>query len=87
VYDVCGRRGMIFFPECRDRRGWGHVSGELSKVLAFFETTVVSSSSSGTSEGKSVGKVAGFLSFTEVVRSPVFDGRVFNEILCLRAPP
>ncbi len=76
VYDVCGRRGMIFFPECRDRRGWGHVSGELSKALAFFEAMVVSSPSSGALVGKSLGKVAGFLSFTKVVRSPatVLDG-------------
>jgi hypothetical protein len=36
----------------------------------------VLSSSSGAPAGKSLGKVAGFLSFTEVVRSPapVLDG-------------
>jgi hypothetical protein len=36
VYDVGGRRGMVVFPEGRDRRGWGRVFGELSKVLVFF---------------------------------------------------
>jgi hypothetical protein len=30
VYAVGGRRGMIVFPEGRDGRGWGRVSGELS---------------------------------------------------------
>jgi hypothetical protein len=40
-------------------------------VLAFFGTSVVSSSSSGVPVGKSLGKVAGVLSFAEVVGSPV----------------
>jgi hypothetical protein len=67
---------MILFPIGRDGRGWGHVSGELSKALAFFEAMVVSSPSSGALVGKSLGKVAGFLSFAEVVRSLtiVLDG-------------
>jgi hypothetical protein len=43
----------------------------LSKVLAFFGTSVVSSSSSGVPVGKSLGKVAGVLSFAEVVGSLV----------------
>jgi hypothetical protein len=43
VYVVGGRRGMIVFPEGRDGRGWRRVFGELSKVLAFFGTLVVSS--------------------------------------------
>jgi hypothetical protein len=44
--------------------------------LAFFETTGVSSSSIGASMGKRLGKVASFLSLTEVVCSPttVLDG-------------
>jgi hypothetical protein len=71
VYAVGGRRGMIAFPEGRDGRGWGRVSGELSKVLVFFGTSVVSSSFSGVPVGKSVGKAAGVLSFAEVVGSPV----------------
>jgi len=36
VYIMGGRRGMILFPEGRDRQGWGHVSRKLNKVLAFF---------------------------------------------------
>jgi len=71
VYDVGGRRGMIVFPEGRDGQGWGRVSGELSKVLAFFGTSVVSSSFSGVPVGKSLGKAASVLSFAEVVGSPV----------------
>jgi len=71
VYDVGGRRGMVVFPEGRDGRGWGRVSGELSKVLVFFGSTMVSSSSGGAPAGKKLGKVAGVLSFTEVVRSQV----------------
>jgi hypothetical protein len=71
VYAVGGRRGMIVFLEGRDWRGWGRVSGELSKVLVFFGTSVVSSSFSGVPVGKSVGKAAGVLSFAEVVGSPV----------------
>jgi hypothetical protein len=58
VYAVGGRRGMIVFPEGRDRQGWGRVSG-------------VSSSSSGVLVEKSLGKVAGVLSFAEVVGSLV----------------
>jgi hypothetical protein len=60
---------MIVFPEGHDGRGWGRVSGELNKALAFFETTVVLSSSSGAPAGKSLGKVAGFFSFVEVLHS------------------
>jgi hypothetical protein len=77
VYDVGGRRGMVVFPEGRDGRGWGRVSGELSKVLVFLGSKMVSSSSSGAPAGKILGKVAGVLSFAEVVRSPapvVVDG-------------
>jgi hypothetical protein len=51
---------MILFPEGRDRRGWGHVFGELSKALASFEATMVSSSFGGAQVGKRLGKVAGF---------------------------
>jgi hypothetical protein len=71
VYAVGGRRGMIVFPEGCDGRGWGQVSRELSKVLAFFGTSVVSSPFSGVPVGKSLGKVAGVLSFAVVVGSPV----------------
>jgi hypothetical protein len=71
VYDVGGRRGMIVFPEGRDRRGWGRVSEELSIVLAFFGTSVVLPSFSGVPVGKSVGKAAGVLSFAELMGSPV----------------
>jgi hypothetical protein len=71
VYAVGGRRGMFVFPEGRDGRGRGRVSGELSKVLAFFGTPVVSSPFSGVPVGMSLGKVAGVLSFAEVVGSPV----------------
>lgn len=70
VYDGGGRRGMVAFPEGRDRRGWDRFSGELSKVLVFFDSSMVSSSSCGTPAGKILGKVAGVLSFAEVVRSP-----------------
>jgi len=63
VYAVGGQRGMIVFPEGCDGWGWGRVSRELSKVLAFFESMVASSSSSGVSVGKSLGKVVGGLSF------------------------
>jgi hypothetical protein len=45
VFDVGGRRGMIVFPEGCDGRGWGHVFGELSKVLGFFGSSVVYPSS------------------------------------------
>jgi hypothetical protein len=71
VYDVGGRKGMIVFPEGRDGRGWRRVSGELSKVLAFFGASVVSSSVSGVPVGKRVGKATGVLSFVEVLGSPV----------------
>jgi hypothetical protein len=71
VFAVGGRRRMIVFPEGHDGLVWGRVSGELSKVLAFFGTSVVSSSSSGVPVGKSLGKVAGVLSFAEVVGSLV----------------
>jgi hypothetical protein len=45
--------------------------------LAFFKATAMSSPSSGALVGKGLGKVAGFLSFAKVVRSPtvVLDGR------------
>jgi hypothetical protein len=69
VYAVGGQRGMIVFPEGHDGRGWGCVFGELSKALAFFETMVVSLSSSSALVGKSLGKVAGFFSFVEVLHS------------------
>jgi hypothetical protein len=71
---------MIVFPEGRDGRGWGRVSGELSKALAFFGTSVVSSSSGGISVGKSLGKVAGVLSFAEVVRSPIVGGPLVQTV-------
>jgi hypothetical protein len=35
VFDVGGWKGMIVFPEGRDGRSWGHVSGELSKSVGF----------------------------------------------------
>jgi len=79
VYDVGGRRGMVVFPKGRDGRDWGRVSGELSKELVFLGTTVVSSSSSGVPVSKSLGKVAGVLSFTEVVRSPVDGGPLVRQ--------
>jgi hypothetical protein len=71
VYAVGGWKGMIVFPEGRDGRSWGRVSGELRKVLVFCGTSVVSSSFSGVPVGKSVGKAAGVLSFVEAVGSPV----------------
>jgi hypothetical protein len=58
-------------------RGWGRVSRELSKVLVFFGSSMVSSSSSGAPTGKILGKAAGFLSFAEVICSPapvIVDG-------------
>jgi predicted AAA+ superfamily ATPase len=70
VYDVGGLRGMVVFPEGCAKRGWGCVSGELSKVLIFFGSMMVSSSSSGALAGKILGKVASVLSFAEVVRLP-----------------
>jgi hypothetical protein len=36
VYVMGGWRGMIVFFKGHDGRGWGRVSGELSKALAFF---------------------------------------------------
>jgi hypothetical protein len=56
VFDVGGRRGMIVFPEGRDWRGWGRVSGELSKVLDFLGSSVVYPSS-GAPSGKRLGRV------------------------------
>jgi hypothetical protein len=74
---------MIVFPEGCDGRGWGRVSGELSKALAFFESTVVSSSSSRAPAGKSLGKVTVFLSFAEVVRllAPDLVGRPLVQMV------
>jgi hypothetical protein len=74
VYAVGGRREMIVFPKSRDGQGWGRVSGEQSKVLPFFGTSVVSSSSSGVTVGKRLGKVMGVSSFAKVVQSPVVGG-------------
>jgi hypothetical protein len=55
VFDVGGQRGMIMFLEGRDGRGWGRVSGELSKVLDFFGASVVYPFS-GAPSGKRLGK-------------------------------
>lgn len=73
VFDVGGRRGMIVFPEGRGEQGWGHVSGELSKVLDFFGSSVVYPSS-GAPPGKRLGKVGSLLSYAEAVRSSVGGG-------------
>jgi len=73
VFDVGGRRGRIVFPKGRYRRGWGRVSGELSKVLDFFGSAVVYPSSC-TQPGKRLGKDAGLLSYAKVVRSSVGGG-------------
>jgi len=70
VFDVGGRRGMIVFLEGCDGRGWGRVSGELSKVLDFFGSSVVYPSSRAP-PGKRLGEVAGLLSYAEAVRSSV----------------
>lgn len=70
VYAVGGWRGMTLFLEGQDWRGWSCVSRELSKALAFLEATVEALSSGGASVGEFLGKVAGPLSFAEVVRLP-----------------
>jgi hypothetical protein len=63
---------MILFSQGRGGQGWGRVSRELSKALAFFGATTMSLSSDGARVGKSLGKVAGLLSFAKVVSLPVF---------------
>jgi hypothetical protein len=70
VYAVGGWRGMTLFLEGRDWRGQSPVSRELSKALAFLEATVEVPSSGGALVWEFLGKVAGPLSFAEVVRSP-----------------
>jgi hypothetical protein len=69
VYTVGGRKRLILFPEGRDGRGWSHVSGELSKALAFLGAMDGSSSSGGPLAGNKLGKEAGLSLFAEVVHS------------------
>jgi hypothetical protein len=61
---------MIVFPEGCDGQGWGRVSGELSKVLDFFGSSVVYSSS-GAPPGKRLGKDAGLLLYTEAMHQSI----------------
>jgi hypothetical protein len=68
VYAMGGCRGLILFPEGCDGRGWSHVSGELSKALAFLGATDGSPSFGGPPAGNKLGKEAGLSSFAEVVR-------------------
>jgi len=60
---VGGWKGLVLFPEGRNGRGWSRVSGELSKVSAFFEDA-----------GKTMCKANWSLSFAEVVcmAAPVY---------------
>lgn len=74
VYAVGGRRGLILLPEGRDGRGWSSVSGELSKVLAYFEAITVTAPADASPVCKFWGKSMGSPTFAEVVLSLVTNG-------------
>lgn len=69
VYAAGGRIGLIMFPEGCDGRGWSHVFGELSKVVAFLGALDGSPSSVGIPAGVKLGLGTGLQTYAEVARS------------------
>jgi len=78
VFTMGGRKGRVCFLGGRDGRGWGLVSGELSKALAFFGAKVGSPSAGGPLTTFKMGKESGFPSFAEVVRSAATTASVLG---------
>jgi hypothetical protein len=78
TFGLGGRKGFIFIPEGRGRRGWQKFSGELSKAVDFLSATVGSGLGSSSSLTKKDAKVLrpsmGLVS--------KWTGPSFAEVLC-----
>jgi hypothetical protein len=78
TFGLGGRKGFIFIPEGRGRRGWQNFSGELSKAVDFLSATVGTGLGSSSSLTKKDAKVLG----PSLGLVSKWTGPSFAEVLC-----